>query len=78
MDTRDEIRIYHDSLPSLNEEDLACYIDHLNIIDVEWEKYDERADIIREYLLMSKLLDSKTPELQNQELETVEFLDLSL
>ena len=78
MDTRDEIRIYHDSLPSLNEEDLACYIDYLNIIDVEWEKYDERADIIREYLLMSKLLDSKTPELQNQELETVEFLDLSL
>jgi len=46
----DEIRIYHDSLPSLNEEDLACYIDHLNIIDVEWEKYDERADIIREYM----------------------------
>lgn len=46
----DEIRIYHESLPTLNEEDLACYIDYLNIIDVEWEKYDERADIIREYM----------------------------
>ena len=46
----DEIRIYHDSLPSLDEETLACYLDYLNLIDVEWEKYEERADIVREYM----------------------------
>ncbi|MBQ7433388.1 MAG: hypothetical protein IJ562_04260 [Prevotella sp.] len=44
-----EIRIYHETLPSLEKKDLACYIDYLNIIDVEWEKYEERADIVREY-----------------------------
>lgn len=45
-----EIRIYHDSLPSLKEDEMACYIDFLNLIDVEWEKYEERANIIRNYM----------------------------
>ncbi len=46
----DEIRIYHNTLPDLDEKVLACYIDCLNIIDVEWEKYEERAGIIRKYM----------------------------
>lgn len=50
----DEIRIYHDSLPKLDEESLACYFDYLNLIDVEWEKYEERAGIIRDYFNKTK------------------------
>ena len=48
--SEDEIIIYHDSLPALDEKDLVCYIDYLNIIDVEWEKYEERADVVRKYM----------------------------
>jgi hypothetical protein len=47
--SENEIRIYHDSLPSLDEQELGIYIDFLNLIDVEWEKYEERAEITRKY-----------------------------
>ena len=33
-----EVIVYHDGLPSLDEHEMACYIDVLNLIDVEWEK----------------------------------------
>lgn len=51
--TEEEIRIYHESLPSLDEQSLGCYIDVLNLIDVEWGRYEERADIVRNYMRQS-------------------------
>ena len=44
-----EVIVYHDGLPSLDEHEMACYIDVLNLIDVEWEKYAERANLIRKH-----------------------------
>lgn len=61
----DEIRIYHDSLPSLDEESLACYLDYLNLIDVEWEKYEERAGITREYMNRTKQVISADAWINN-------------
>ena len=46
----EEIVIFHDKLPLLDKQDMASYIDYLNLIDVEWEKSPERAEIVREYL----------------------------
>lgn len=45
----EEIVVYHNSLPLLDEHEMACYIDVLNLIDVEWEKYAERANLIRKH-----------------------------
>ena len=45
-----EIRIYHETLPSFDKQTFARYIDILNLIDVEWEKDEERADIVRKHM----------------------------
>lgn len=46
-----EVRIIHDSLPALDEEILGNhYLDVLNLIDVEWERFTEHADCTREYV----------------------------
>lgn len=45
-----EIRIFHETLPSFDEPSLGCYIDFLNLIDAEWEKYEERVEIVRKYI----------------------------
>jgi hypothetical protein len=45
----EEIVVYHNSLPLLDEHEMACYIDVLNLIDVEWEKSAERAAIVKRY-----------------------------
>ena len=45
-----EIIVYHDSLPLLDKQEMAYYIDFLNLIDVEWEKSSERAEIVKKYM----------------------------
>ncbi|MBP3219909.1 MAG: hypothetical protein J6M37_05545 [Prevotella sp.] len=54
-----EIRIYHEILPSLDEESLGCYIDVLNLVDVEWRKYEEQADIVKDFIKQSGKVISK-------------------
>ena len=44
-----EVRIYHKSLPMLLPKDMKEYLDWLNLIDVEWERFTEQADITRAY-----------------------------
>ena len=44
-----EVRIYHQGLPLLLPKDMKEYLDWLNLIDVEWERFAERADITRAY-----------------------------
>ena len=45
-----EVRIIHDSLPPLKEDIMGdLYLDVLNLIDVEWEKRPECAEIFRQY-----------------------------
>lgn len=45
-----EVRIIHDGLPSLDEEIMGHhYLDVLNLIDVEWERFTERANITKQY-----------------------------
>lgn len=44
-----EIKIYHESLPLIDENAMKAYLDYLNLIDVEWEKLPERINIIRQY-----------------------------
>lgn len=43
------VNIYHDGLPSLLPKDMHNYIDILNLVDVEWEKFTERANITKQY-----------------------------
>lgn len=44
------INICHKNLPALNEEELGGnYLDALNIIDVRWEKFYERAKISKKF-----------------------------
>ena len=43
------VEIFHDSLPQLLFEDICNYIDVLNLVDVEWERFSERADIAKQY-----------------------------
>lgn len=48
--SENEVRIVHESLPSLDEEIMGYqYLDVLNLIDVEWERFMERAGITRQY-----------------------------
>ena len=47
----EEIVIYHDSLPALEERTLAVYLDVLNQVDVEWETYEEFAENRRNYMI---------------------------
>ena len=51
----DEIRIYHDSLPSLDEESLACYLDYLNLIDVEWKRHMKTSKCCTSHVTLSTL-----------------------
>lgn len=46
-----EIRIYHDGMPLLDENDMKDYLDYLNLIDVEWEKFPERVSIIKQHCM---------------------------
>lgn len=43
------VGVFHDSLPSLDEQRMSIYLDILNEVDVEWEKFTERAEIRRQY-----------------------------
>lgn len=44
----ENVRIYHKSLPVLFPKSMRTYLDYLNLIDVEWEKFTERANITRQ------------------------------
>lgn len=43
------ISVFHDGLPSLSGQEMNNYLDVLNLIDVEWERFMERAGITRQY-----------------------------
>lgn len=47
----EEIVIYHESLPLLDESSLANYLDILNRTDVEWETYNIRAEKCKQYMI---------------------------
>ena len=44
-----EVRIYHKSLPLLLKRNMKEYIDILNLIDAENEKFPEQAEIAKSY-----------------------------
>lgn len=45
----EEIRIIHDNMPKLEEQDMNNYLDVLNYVDARWSLYATRADIVRIY-----------------------------
>lgn len=59
LDWIHEGEIYHETLPSLDEESFGYYIDVLNLIDVEWSKYEEQAEIVKDYIKQSGKIISK-------------------
>ena len=44
-----EVKICHESLPSLNDKDMQIYLDTLNQVDVEWERDTERIELFQQY-----------------------------